>query len=92
MLKRLRTATGWRFVSTACNLALAAFSGSLLAARAFAADTTTRLVPVLAQATNTAAEPAAEGGGGTWPILDWLIVVALIGGALFAICRSSRRN
>jgi hypothetical protein len=50
-------------------------------------------VPLLAQAqkATTTAEPAAAEGG-SWPVLDWLIVVALIGGALYAICRSSRRN
>jgi hypothetical protein len=48
------------------------------------------VAPVLAQAqTTTPAEPAAET---SWAILDWAIVVVLIGGALFAICRSSRRN
>jgi hypothetical protein len=47
--------------------------------------------PLLAQAQKTAAaEPAAEGG--SWPIVDWLIVVVLIGGAIYVICRSSRRN
>ncbi len=49
------------------------------------------LLPVLAQAQKTAApEPGTEGS--SWPILDWLIIVVLIGAALFAICRSSRRN
>jgi hypothetical protein len=50
------------------------------------------ILPVLAQApkTTTAETPAAEGG--SWPILDWLIVTVLICGALFVICRSSRRN
>jgi hypothetical protein len=50
----------------------------------------TRLWPVLAQAKTTpTSEPAAET---TWPILDWLIVIALVGAALYVICRSSRRN
>jgi hypothetical protein len=47
--------------------------------------------PLLAQAQKTApAEPAAEGG--SWPILDWLIVAVLICAAIYVICRSSRRN
>jgi hypothetical protein len=93
MLKLLRMATGRRLVSTAGHLAVAACAWSLLAARTFAADATTQLVPVLAQATKTAPDPAADAGsGGGWFVLDWLIVVVLVGGALFAICRSSRRN
>ena len=41
----------------------------------------TALVPVLAE----------EGGEG-YPILDWAIVVVLIGLAMFVICRTGRRN
>jgi hypothetical protein len=40
-------------------------------------------MPLLAQ------ESSGEGG---YPILEWAIVVLLIGVALFGICRSSRRN
>ena len=41
------------------------------------------LLPILAQ------ESSGEGG---YAILDWAIVVVLVGAALFVICRSSRRN
>ncbi len=62
-------------------------------ARAAQASWGADILPLLAQAqkATTTAEPAAAEGG-SWPVLDWLIVVALIGGALYAICRSSRRN
>jgi hypothetical protein len=95
MLKRPSPfAPGRRLASAAGRLALAALGWSLLTARTFAEGATTQLVPILAQATKTtAADPAADAGsGGSWLVLDWLIVVVLIGAALFAICRSSRRN
>ena len=60
------------------------------AARATSRSCAAALLPVLAQAQKTATEAPAEGG--SWPILDWLIIVVLIGGCLFVICRSSRRN
>ena len=69
------------------------FTRSLKTTRAAYVSCSAFILPVLAQApkTTTAAEtPAAEGG--SWPILDWLIITVLIGGALFVICRSSRRN
>jgi hypothetical protein len=59
-------------------------------ARAVRANCSAILLPVLAQDQKTATEAPAEGG--SWPILDWLIIVVLIGGCLFVICRSSRRN
>lgn len=63
--------------------------GILLTAFALALAHT---APLLAQAQKTApAEPAAEGGG-SWQILDWLIVAVLICAAIYVICRSSRRN
>lgn len=31
-------------------------------------------------------------GGGGYPIIEWAIVVVLVGVALFVICRSSRRS
>jgi hypothetical protein len=93
MLKRPARFAPGQWLTLALRLALAALGCSLLAARTFATDATTQIVPVLAQATKTAADPAADAGsGGSWLVLDWLIVVVLIGGALFAICRSSRRN
>jgi hypothetical protein len=61
----------------------AAFCGAILAGHAARADWSAHLTPILAQ------ESAAEGG---WPIIEWAIVVVLIGAALFVICRSSRRN
>jgi hypothetical protein len=60
------------------------------AARAASRSRSAVLLPVLAQAQKTATEAPAEGG--SWPILDWLIIVVLVGGCLFVICRSSRRN
>ncbi len=51
------------------------------------------ILPVLAQAQKTAAEaPAADSEGGAWPVIDWLLVAVLVCGALFLVCRSSRRN
>jgi len=46
--------------------------------------TTLTWLPALAQ--------AAGGGGGGFPIVDTLIVLAGIGGALFAVCRSANRG
>ena len=68
------------------------FTRSLKTTRAAYASCSAFILPVLAQApkTTTAADTPAEGG--SWPILDWLIITVLIGGALFVICRSSRRN
>jgi hypothetical protein len=64
---------------------------ALTSARAAHADWTANLLPLVAQAKTTTAEPAAESTG-SWPILDWLIVGVLICAAIFVICRSSRRN
>jgi hypothetical protein len=50
------------------------------------------ILPVLAQAQKTAAEAPASGEGGAWPVIDWLLVAVLVCGALFMVCRSSRRN
>ncbi len=50
------------------------------------------MLPVLAQAQKTAAEAPASGEGGAWPVIDWLLVAVLVCGALFMVCRSSRRN
>lgn len=65
-------------VGAACAWYVAFFAG-----RAALAAAPGRIAPVLAQ------ESSGEGG---YPILEWLIVVVLIGAALFGICRSSRRN
>jgi hypothetical protein len=62
---------------------LGAFCGAILADHAARADWRANLSPLLAQ------ESAAEGG---YPIIEWAIVVVLIGAAVFVICRSSRRN
>jgi hypothetical protein len=71
-----------------------AFAWGMAAASVARAGWSTTLLPLLAQAQKTAAPapetPAAEGG--TWAFVDWLIVVVLIGAAVFVICRSSRRN
>lgn len=59
-------------------------AGLLLCANAAPADWHPALTPLLAQ------ETTVEGSG--YPVLDWLIVVVLIGAALFVVCRTSRRN
>jgi hypothetical protein len=59
-----------------------ALGGILLSSRAALAGSM-GLAPILAQ------ESSAEGG---YPIIEWLIVIVFTGAALFAICRSSRRN
>ncbi len=88
----------WPFCGTrlhqVCRLLLILFAAVLAQFRAAQTSWAADVVPLLAQAqkaaTTTTEPPAAEGG--SWPILDWLIVVALIGGALYVICRSSRRS
>jgi hypothetical protein len=72
-------------------VALALVWGIGLAHTAQAAWATT-VLPVLAQAAQKTAAPETPAEGGSWPVLDWLIVVVLLGAALFTICRSSRRN
>jgi hypothetical protein len=80
-----------QFARLASRLAVFAAACGLSAAKSAQARWSTDIVPALAQAsTKTAAEPPAEGG--SWPILDWLIVAVLICAAIYAICRSSRRN
>jgi hypothetical protein len=61
----------------------AAFCGAFLCDRAALAGGVGALSPILAQ------ESSGEGGYG---IIEWAIVVVLVGVALFVICRSSRRN
>jgi hypothetical protein len=74
----------------ACRFLTLSIAFGLAVGHSAQAAWSANLVPVLAQAQTTApAEPAAET---SWAILDWAIVVVLIGGILFAICRSSRRN
>ncbi len=77
---------------TLARLSIVLLTVAIANVRAAQASWGADIVPLLAQAQKaTTAEPAAAEGG-SWPVLDWLIVVALIGGALYAICRSSRRN
>jgi hypothetical protein len=59
--------------------AASAVAGVLLSSRAAVAGVS----PLLAQ------ESSGEGG---YAIIEWAIVVVFTGVALFAICRSSRRN
>ncbi len=63
--------------------ALGALCVAVVGGRDAVAAGTARIMPLLAQ------ESSGEGG---YPILEWAIVVLLIGVALFGICRSSRRN
>ncbi|HEV8070339.1 MAG TPA: hypothetical protein VGP76_21675 [Planctomycetaceae bacterium] len=86
-----RIANGQRIRAAAVRVLILSAAWAITTARAVHAAWSTHLLPVLAQAQKTAAaEPAAETG--SWPILDWLIVGALICAALYVICRSSRRN
>jgi hypothetical protein len=86
-----RIASGQRIGLVAARVLILPLAWAITTARAAQAGWSADLLPVLAQAQKTAAaEPAAETG--SWPILDWLIVGALICAALFVICRSSRRN
>ena len=62
---------------------LGALCVAVVGAQGAVAAGTARIVPLLAQ------DSSGEGG---YPILEWAIVVLLIGVALFGICRSSRRN
>ncbi len=62
---------------------LGALCVAVVGGRGAVAAGTARIVPLLAQ------DSSGEGG---YPILEWAIVVVLIGVALFGICRSSRRN
>jgi hypothetical protein len=55
----------------------------LVLAQTACAAWTPSVMPLLAQ------DATAEGG---LPIIEWAIVVVLIGVTLFVICRSSRRN
>jgi hypothetical protein len=71
-----------RRLSAAAKI-LGAFCGAIFSGHAAQANWRANLSPLLAQ------ESAAEGG---YPIIEWAIVVVLIGAALFVICRSSRRN
>jgi hypothetical protein len=61
---------------------LAAFCGAFLCGRTAVAGGVGALSPILAQ----------ESGEGGYGIIEWAIVVVLVGAALFVICRSSRRN
>jgi hypothetical protein len=63
----------------ACSQVLGALAGLVLTSRVVLAGVS----PILAD------ESSGEGG---YPIIEWAIVVVLIGAALFVICRSSRRN
>jgi hypothetical protein len=63
--------------------ALGALCVAVVGCQGALAAGTARIVPLLAQ------DSSGEGG---YPILEWAIVVLLIGVALFGICRSSRRN
>jgi hypothetical protein len=86
--------TARRRAWTAFRLLALPIVWALQTARAAQADWSTTFLPLLAQAkkaTTTAPDAAAESGG-SWPVLDWAIVVVLIGVSLYAICRSSRRN
>ncbi len=88
-----RSATVRRIALAACRYSILPLALGLGAARAVHADWSAKVLPLLAQAQKTAAaapEPPAETA--SWPILDWLIVAVLIGGTVFIICRSSRRN
>jgi len=62
---------------------LGTFAGAIVSGRAALAGGHAANLPILAQ------ESSGEGGYG---IIEWAIVVVLVGVALFAICRSSRRN
>jgi hypothetical protein len=77
-------------VGCVCRFLTLSLAFATAAGQSAQAAGSTKLMTILAQTpTTTPAEPAAET---SWAILDWAIVVVLIGGALFAICRSSRRN
>jgi hypothetical protein len=91
MLKLTRRLDKFRAVTwRLCRLLTLSIALGLAVGQSAQAVGSTMLSPLLAQApTTTPAEPAAET---SWAVLDWGIVVVLIGGALFAICRSSRRN
>jgi hypothetical protein len=84
----LRTASAWSQSGRKSRLSaaaktLAAFCGAFLCGRAALASGVGALSPILAQ------ESSGEGG---YAIIEWAIVVVLVGVALFVICRSSRRN
>jgi hypothetical protein len=84
----LRAASVWsQFWRTrhlpAAAKTLVAVCGTILFSRAAVAGGAEVLSPILAQ------ESSGEGGYG---IIEWAIVVVLVGVALFVICRSSRRN
>jgi|HubBroStandDraft_6_1064221.scaffolds.fasta_scaffold218299_2 hypothetical protein len=66
-----------------CCKVLGTFCGVMLSQRIALAEGPARIVPLLAQ------ESSGEGG---YPIIEWAIVVVLVGVSLFVICRSSRRN
>lgn len=66
-----------------CAKVVGGFCGAVLSHQIVLAEGSSRIVPILAQ------ESSGEGG---YPIIEWAIVVALVGAALFVICRSSRRN
>jgi hypothetical protein len=86
--------SGQRSVArTLARLSIVLLTTLIAHARTVQASWDADILPLLAQAqkATTTAEPAAAEGG-SWPVLDWIIVVALIGGTLYAICRSSRRN
>ncbi|HXY35969.1 MAG TPA: hypothetical protein VEI07_17165 [Planctomycetaceae bacterium] len=90
-----RSLTGRRKAWTALRLLVLPIVWGLQTARVAQADWSATILPLLAQAKKTATTSApdvAAESGGSWPVLDWAIVVVLIGVALYAICRSSRRN
>jgi len=74
----------WRLARTGARHLSASLAVVLLCANATSAAWHPAFTPLLAQ------ESTVEGGG--YAILDWLIVVVLIGAALFVVCRTSRRN
>ena len=73
----------WRSRLSVAVKLLGGLCAAILACRAALGGASAKLVPLLAQDTSS------EGG---YPIIEWAIVVVFIGGALFVICRSSRRN
>jgi hypothetical protein len=87
-----RWTRGRQFAAATCRYLTLRLGRSLKATRAAHAGYCAVILPILAQAQKTAAPEAPAAEGGSWQVVDWLIVVVLVGGALFAICRSSRRN
>jgi hypothetical protein len=92
MLNRSRHfPTGQTIARAAWRSAILASVWALATSRAVYAGWSADLLPLLAQAQKTA-PPEQPAETGSWPILDWLIVGVLICAAIYAVCRSSRRN